>query len=59
MLRIGGLHPLDPGYPSHVELALIYREGAIGPAGSEFMTYLASEKAGRVMSLLGSVPVSK
>jgi len=59
VLRIGGLHPLDPGYPSHVQLALIYREGAIGPAGSEFMTYLASENAGRVMSLLGSVPVSK
>ena len=35
VLRIGGLHPLDPGYPWHVELALIYREGDPGrPAAS-------------------------
>jgi phosphate transport system substrate-binding protein len=58
VLRIDGLHPLDPKYPSHVELALIYKEASIGPEDRKFVSYLHSERARQIMSGLGSVPVS-
>jgi phosphate transport system substrate-binding protein len=59
VLRVGGSGPVDPGYPSHVELALIYKEASVSPAGRKFLAYLGSDKARQVISRLGSVPISK
>ena len=59
VLRVGGLRPADPGYPSHVELALIYKDGSISPEARKFLAYLGSDRARQVISRLGSVPVLK
>jgi len=57
VLKIDGHHPLDPGYPSSVELALIYKDPSVTPAAREFVDYATGAKARAVISKLGSVPV--
>jgi phosphate transport system substrate-binding protein len=57
VLKIDGRHPLDPGYPSSVELALIYKNATVTPAARAFIHYVTSTKARGVISRLGSVPV--
>jgi phosphate transport system substrate-binding protein len=57
VLRINSHHPLDPAYPSNVELALIYKNATVTPAAREFVDYAHSAKARAVISQLGSVPV--
>jgi phosphate transport system substrate-binding protein len=57
VLKIDGHHPLDAGYPSSVELALIYKDASVTPAAREFVDYATSANARAVMSKLGSVPV--
>jgi phosphate transport system substrate-binding protein len=57
VLKIDGRHPLDPTYPSSVELALIYKNATVTPAARAFIHYVTSAKARAVISRLGSVPV--
>ena len=57
VLKIGGLLPLDPAYPSSVELALIYNNATVTPEARAFIDYANSAKALAVISRLGSVPV--
>ena len=57
VLKIDGRHPLDPAYPSSVELALIYKSATVTPAARAFIDYANSDKAHAVISRLGSVPV--
>lgn len=57
VLKINGHHPLEAGYPSSVELALIYRDATVTPAASAFVKYARSAEARAVMMRLGSVPV--
>jgi len=56
ILKIDGHHPLDPAYPSSVELALIYKDATVTPAARAFIDYANSAKAHAVISRLGSVP---
>lgn len=56
VLKINGHHPLDPAYPSNVELALIYKDATVTPAAREFVVYANGAKARAVISRLGSVP---
>jgi phosphate transport system substrate-binding protein len=58
VLKIDGRHPLDPAYPSSVELALIYKNATMTPAARAFIDYANSDKAHAVISRLGSVPVN-
>lgn len=57
VLKINGHHPLEAGYPSSVELALIYKDATVTPAARAFVKYAASAEARAVMTRLGSVPV--
>jgi phosphate transport system substrate-binding protein len=57
VLKINGHSPLDTAYPSHVELALIYKETEITAAAREFIDFANSAKARSIISQLGSVPV--
>ena len=57
VLKINGHHPVEPAYPSSVELALIYKDAAITPSARAFVDYAKSAKAHAVMTRLGSVPV--
>jgi phosphate transport system substrate-binding protein len=59
VLKINGLHPLDPTYPSSVELALIYNNATVTPAARAFIDYANSAKARAVIARLGSVPVQQ
>lgn len=57
VLKIDGRHPLDPTYPSSVELALIYKNETMTPSARAFIDYANSARAHAVISRLGSVPV--
>jgi len=57
VLKIDGRHPLDPAYPSSVELALIYKNETMTPSARAFIDYANGTKAHAVISRLGSVPV--
>lgn len=57
VLQIDGRHPLDPAYPSSVELALIYRNEAITPSARAFIDYANSARAHAIISRLGGVPI--
>ena len=57
VLKINGHHPLEPGYPSSVELALIYKDATVTPAARAFVKYVSGADARTVMTRLGSVPV--
>jgi phosphate transport system substrate-binding protein len=59
VLKIDGHHPLDPTYPSSVELALIYKDATITPVGRAFTSYATSAKAREIIVRLGSVPIEK
>lgn len=59
VLTIDGRHPLDPGYPSSVILALIYKDTTITPAARAFIAFLGSEKARGVIVQFGSIPIKK
>jgi phosphate transport system substrate-binding protein len=57
VLKIDGRHPLNPAYPSSVELALIYKNETMTPPARAFIDYTNSTRAHAVISRLGSVPV--
>jgi phosphate transport system substrate-binding protein len=59
VLKIDSHHPLDPAYPSSVELALIYKNSTVTPEARAFVDYAYSPKARNVISRLGSVPTQK
>jgi len=59
VLNIDGRHPTAPGYPSSVNLALIYKDTTITPAARAFIAFLGSEKARGVISQFGSIPIRK
>jgi len=59
VLKIDGRHPLDPAYPSSVELALIYKDSTVTPEARAFIKYANGPNARAVMSRLGSVPVQQ
>lgn len=56
VLKINGHHPLEAGYPSSVELALIYKNTNVTPAARAFVEYAKGAKAHAIMARLGSVP---
>jgi phosphate transport system substrate-binding protein len=57
VLKINGHYPLEPEYPSSVELALIYKDSTITSGARAFVDYAKSSKARSVMTRLGSVPI--
>jgi phosphate transport system substrate-binding protein len=59
VLKIDGYYPTDPGYPSSVTLALIYKNTTITPAARAFIAFLGSAKARAVIVKFGSVPVKR
>ncbi len=59
VLKIDGYHPTDPGYPSSVILALIYKNTTITPAARTFIAFLGSAKARAIIVKFGSVPIKK
>jgi phosphate transport system substrate-binding protein len=58
VLKIDGRYPTDPEYPSSVELALVYMETTATPAVKEFLKFVTTPKARRIIADLGSVPVT-
>lgn len=58
IVKIDGHHPTDPGYPSSVILALIYKEGTLDEDMKAFIDYVQSDQAHTLISNYGGVPVS-
>ena len=56
VLKIDGRRPTDAGYPSSVELALIYTDSTITPAALSFIEFSGSERARNIILRFGSVP---
>jgi phosphate transport system substrate-binding protein len=59
VLRINERHPLDEGYPSSNEVALIYLEGSLTPLAKEFVAYLDSPDGHKVITDFSAVPVKR
>ena len=59
VLKIDGHHPTDPGYPSSVTLALIYKEGTLDDEMKAFIDYAQSGQAHTLISNYGGVPVGR
>ena len=59
VLKIDGHHPTEPGYPSSVTLALIYKEGTLDDEMKAFIYYAQSGQAHTLISNYGGVPVGR
>lgn len=59
VLRIDGKFPDEEGYPSSVELALIFRRDLSDPGAKAFVDYSTSESARKIMRSFGAVPTHK
>lgn len=57
VLRIDGRFPTDEGYPSSVELALIYKNGHLDKDMKAFIDFCLSDNAARVIDTYGGVPI--
>jgi phosphate transport system substrate-binding protein len=56
VLRVDGLYPTDPDYPSNAVLALIHLKQTVTPEAQDFLTYAVSPNARQIISRLGAVP---
>lgn len=56
VLKIGGVYPLEPAYPSNNVLALIHMERTVTPAAAEFLKFSQSGEAHKIISNHGGVP---
>ena len=59
VLKIGGIHPLQPEYPSTNVLALIHMDRMITHHAADFLKFSVGEQAGEVISHYGGVPARK
>ena len=59
VLRIDGKFPDEEGYPSSVELALIFRRDLNEPSAKAFVDYAHSDSAREIMRTFGAVPIRK
>ncbi len=57
VLRLNGISPTDPNYPSAVTLLLIYRDATVTKAAHKFIDFIFTEKAQEVVRKLGGIPV--
>ena len=58
VLKIDGKHPVDDGYPSNNELALIHLDKMNSPLASSFINYVFSERAQEIVRQFGAIPVA-
>ncbi|WP_246329244.1 substrate-binding domain-containing protein [Chthonobacter rhizosphaerae] len=56
VLKIDGRRPIDPGYPSAVELSLVYKKDNVTPEVTAFLEFARSDKARDLLSAYGAVP---
>lgn len=59
VLRLGGIYPADPKYPSGITLSLIHREATITDEARRFLDFMGSTKAHAVIEALGAVPLKQ
>ena len=59
VLAVDGKAPTDPGYPSAVELAFVYRSGEADAEIQRFIEFCRSEKAAQIIRDHGGIPVPK
>jgi phosphate transport system substrate-binding protein len=57
-VRIEGVHPNEPAYPSAVTLSLIYRDATVTKAARRFIDFVFTEKAQDVVRDLGATPIA-
>ncbi len=58
VLRIGGLHPIDPGYPSAVTVSYVWRELSYPETVRSFVEFTHSKAARSLLSAHGAVPAA-
>jgi phosphate transport system substrate-binding protein len=59
VLRLSGIYPADPKYPSGITLSLIHREATITEEARHFLDFMGSAKAHAVIEQLGAVPLKR
>ena len=57
VLSIDGRAPRDPGYPSAVTLALIYKTATKDAEAAAFLAFATSDRAGQLMAERGGAPL--
>jgi phosphate transport system substrate-binding protein len=58
VLRVDGVAPTEPNYPSAVTLLLIYRDATVTQSARKFIDFVFTQKAQAVVRELGGVPVT-
>lgn len=58
VLKIDGLHPLDPHYSSSGEIAYVYKQGALTPEAEKFIAFTRITDAGSVIREFGAIPIA-
>ena len=59
VLRVDGVHPTDPTYPSAVTLSLIYRDETVTEAARKFIDFVFTSTAQDVVRDLGGIPIAR
>jgi len=59
VLKVGGLYPSDPGYPSAVVVSLVHKETTVTPEARQFIGYVKTARAKTLLTTMGGVPVTE
>jgi phosphate transport system substrate-binding protein len=59
VVKIGGIHPLQPDYPSTNVLAIIHMDRTITHHAADFLKFSVGDQAGAIISDYGGVPAGK
>jgi phosphate transport system substrate-binding protein len=57
VLKVDGVYPTDPSYPSAVTVSLVYKDATLTPDARDFVQYMRGTKARALLTSLGGVPV--
>lgn len=56
VLRVDGLHPTDPGYPSKVELRMAWRDDAVTAPVKAYLDFWSTSEARGLLQSFGALP---
>jgi len=59
VLSVDGRAPTDPGYPSAVEIAFVFRSAGADADIAAFIDFARSEEAARIISENGGIPITE
>jgi phosphate transport system substrate-binding protein len=59
VIRLDGISPAEPNYPSAITLALIYRDKNVTKEAFQFIDFIFTPKAAKIIRQNGGIPVAR